>query len=62
MVKQANVTKKDIRRAKDAFSMAVAFRDANSAFLMRMLYAGDVPLHVLNMRTMQEEVQAKNGD
>jgi hypothetical protein len=61
LIGQTGAKRTDMRRAKDDYAMAVAFRDPNLAFMARIGYSGSVPLVVLNLQTMQEEVQAQDG-
>lgn len=61
LIGQIGAKRTDMRRAKDEYAMAVAFRDPNLAFMARIGYSGSVPLVVLNLQTMQEEVAAQDG-
>lgn len=59
LIGSASLKRSDVRRARDDHSIALALRDANTAFLIKLLYRGTLPIVVLNMQTLQEEVQTE---
>lgn len=59
VIERSGLKRTDMRRGKNTHSMAVAVRDPNMAFQMRFTYGGSLPIAVLNLTTLQEEVRDK---
>jgi hypothetical protein len=57
VIARSELKRKEMRRGRNDHSMAVAVRDANMAFQMRMFYGGPLRMAVLNMRTLEEETR-----
>lgn len=57
IIERSELTRKDMRRGRNDHSIAVAVRDPDIAFQMKMFYGGPLRMSVLNMRTLEEEVR-----
>jgi hypothetical protein len=57
IIERSDLKRTEMRRGKNDHSIAVAVRDPNIAFQMKMFYGGPLRMSVLNMRTLEEEVR-----